>query len=108
MMQAMRHIQVSESASVSYINKKKLAGGSLAESGLKAKIVLKLIDYAFRSGLKFKAPSVLQNPTDSTLADLINDWDSTRGEMKKLIEDYPRMGIESCLSTPDCRNVKYY
>ena len=89
MIQALRHIQVSESTSISYINKKKLGGPELKKRTYMPRLYLRLIDIAFRSGLKFKAPSVLKDPIDSPLEDLIKDWDNTREELMKLVENYP-------------------
>ena len=89
MMQAMRHIQIAEAASIGYINKKKLAGESLKRSSLGPKAMLIIVDLAFRSGLKFKAPFVLRNPIDSSLEELKNDWDKTREELNSIISEYP-------------------
>ena len=89
MMQALRHIQVSEAASVGYINKKKQAGESLRPSRFRPKAMLTIIDLAFRSGLKFKAPSVLSSPEDSCLDELKKDWNNTREELIRLIAEYP-------------------
>jgi hypothetical protein len=89
MIQALRHIQVSESTSVAYLNKKKLAGDALKESGLKSSIALSLINVAFKSGLKFKAPAVLKDPQITSLEELIEDWEQTREQIRLFLEEYP-------------------
>lgn len=87
--QALRHIQVSESSSIAYINKKKQAGEELRKRTLKPRIYLHLIDAAFRCGLKFKAPAILRDPEDSSLSELVDDWNESRKNLKELLESFP-------------------
>jgi hypothetical protein len=89
MIQVLRHLQVSESTSVAYLNKKKLGGDSLKESGIKSSISLSMINIAFKSGLKFKAPAVLKDPIITSLDELLPDWDATREEIRMFLEEYP-------------------
>jgi len=89
MMQAMKHVQLAEAGSISYMHKKILAGDAMKSAALMPRLLLTLVDGAFRSGLKFKAPTAIQNPTVTSLSDLKTDWDATRESLRQFVENYP-------------------
>jgi hypothetical protein len=87
--QALRHVQMAESASLAYITKKSLGGAQLANSTFYPRVLLVLTDLTFRSGVKIKAPKALENPPISTLEELASDWAQTRDAMRLFIEKFP-------------------
>jgi len=88
-LQALRHIQLSEQGSLSYMHKKVLAGDAMKAAPILPPVLLTLMDGSFRSGLKFNAPVAIRNPPVTSLEELKNDWERTREEMKRFLNDYP-------------------
>ena len=89
MMQAVKHVQLAEAGSISYMHKKILAGDEMKKATLMPSLLLTVMDGAFRSGLKFKAPAAIQNPPVTALSELKTDWQTTRESLKQFIESYP-------------------
>ena len=89
MIQAMRHVQMSENGSLQYMKKKIQAGDDLPTRGLIPRFYLLLLLFVFKIGLKFKAPEVIANPKQTRLNELENDWNQSRNEMKEFLDQFP-------------------
>jgi len=87
--QALRHIQLSEDASLRYMQKKILAGDDLPRVEGKARRNLFFLFVVFALNIKFKAPSVLADPEITSLASLEEDWNETRKKMKEYVDSFP-------------------
>ena len=89
MIQAIRHVQISEDSIVAYLQKKIQAGDKLPERNLKDQVRLRILFLAIFMRIKFKAPATLADPRISTLDELKKDWKVTRDKMKDFIDKYP-------------------
>lgn len=87
--QALRHIQLSEEASLRYMQKKVLAGDDLPQAEGKARRNLFFLFVVFALNIKFKAPSVLPDPEITSLESLEKDWNETRRNMKEYVDTFP-------------------
>ncbi len=89
MVQAMRHIQMSEDLSLQYMQKKSKADDEMLERQWKPRVWLQVLYLVFALGLKFKMPRMLTGPEITSLEDLESDWNETREKIKIFLEDYP-------------------
>ncbi len=89
MVQAMRHIQMSEQASLDYMQKKMQAGDTIPKQTFKSAFLLQVMSLVFRLGIRFKAPDIIAMPKNGSLDDLLNDWESTRRQMEDYLKKYP-------------------
>ncbi len=89
MIQAFRHIQISEDLSLQYMQKKSKAGDEMLARQLKPRVWLQVLYVVFALGLKFKMPAMLAGPQITRLEDLERDWNETREKLKNFIEAYP-------------------
>jgi len=89
MIQAMRHIQMSEDSIVKYLEKKMKAGDEMPIGTVKGRIYLRIMFLAFFLRFKFKAPKSLPDPSITSLEELEADWNRSRERMKEFIIDFP-------------------
>ena len=87
LMQAAAHLVQAETAALNYISKKSLSG-DLPNVGLSSGFRLWLIEFVLALPLKLKAPAVVSVPPSyETVEDLIQDWKSTRAQIRQFVLD---------------------
>ncbi len=89
MIQAIRHIQISEDSILTYLEKKIQQGDEMPERTFIGRISLVIFFFAFSLKFKFKAPEAVRNPPITSLDELANDWELTREKIKSFITTYP-------------------
>ncbi len=89
MIQAMRHVQMSEEGSVSYMSKKSLAGDEMKKRPFKSVLLLQILYLVFFLRIKFKAPAIISNPPVTSLEELEKDWEETRNKLVEFVGNYP-------------------
>ena len=82
------HLVAAENLSVQYILKKKQGIDGAGNTGLIEEIKMNLLTLSQRLPLKFTAPKPVVSATSaySSLDELIQDWDSTRENLKRILE----------------------
>lgn len=89
MIQAMRHVQMSEEGSLNYMLKKSQAGDKMKKRTYLVKFYLQILYLVFHLRLKFKAPKAISNPPITSLDQLENDWNATREKLQNFLNEYP-------------------
>ena len=86
--QIIAHLIAAENLSIQYLNKKILAINDVKDSGLLEQLKMILLVVSQRLPLKFKAPKIVVDQTspETDLNKLIAAWDSTRLELKNVLE----------------------
>ena len=86
--QIVAHLIAAENLSIRYLNKKILGINDLKDSGLLEESKMILLVVSQRLPLKFKAPKIVVDQTspETDLNKLIAAWDSTRLELKNVLE----------------------
>ena len=89
MIQAMRHVYLSEFFTLQYMTKKSKAGDDMKKRPFMPRLSLRALYAVFYVRLKFKAPEVIANPPLTSLAELESDWKESRIRLKKFLDEYP-------------------
>lgn len=88
--QVFSHLELSERASLNYMQKKILAGDKMHATSFANAMKMNLTKLALLSPLKWKAPSYVSNPPDDfTLEEIQNQWMETRNQIALFVEAYP-------------------
>lgn len=88
--QVISHLQMSEQGSLQYMQKKLQAGKDMPDSGTINQLKMSLMNLALDSPLRWKAPSMISNPSnEGSLEELKLSWTQIREEIKNYIDEYP-------------------
>ena len=88
--QICHHLILSERLSLIYIKKKLHYKTNIKNTNFVSALRLLLLKTAFTSPFSFKAPTNVANPPEhSSLAEISEDWEKVRMDMKKIIEELP-------------------
>ena len=89
-LQVLEHLLDSEAKSFGYLKKKTLDYSGVKKKNLSTSIRSGLLRLSLKSSMKFKAPTVLQDPPNQmSVADLKRDFDKQRKEIQDLISNLP-------------------
>lgn len=94
--QVMHHLILSETNTINYLRKKMMGMASARKSGFSAKVRIWLTKlWLATSFLKRKAPPAIANVPDSaTLADTVALWNTTRNQLKGILDELPQGAAE--------------
>ena len=86
-LQHMAHIVSSESKGLGYMMKKIQAADKVGKAGTREKFMSFLLKAFLKTGIKFKAPSVLDEPAAHyTVDELFQSWDKLRDQYVSFLE----------------------
>lgn len=86
-LQHMAHILSSESKGLSYMSKKIQGADGMGRAGFREKTMGFLLDAFLKTGIKFKAPAVLDVPAAHyTVDELFTEWDRLRNRYETFLE----------------------
>lgn len=86
-LQHMAHIVSSESKGLGYMTKKIQGADKAGRAGFREKTMGFLLDAFLKTGIKFKAPGVLDKPVEHyTLDEVFAMWDALRGQYSAFLE----------------------
>lgn len=82
------HLIAAEKLSLQYIAKKMQGIDAAGDTGWSEELKMSVLKLSQRLPLRFKAPStvVAATPHYSNIDELLNDWDLTRANLKKLLD----------------------
>jgi len=82
------HLIAAERLSVGYLRKKVQGIEAAPDTGVKEALKMLLLQIAMRLPIKFKAPKVVEEHTrtEAELAELLQDWETVRAELKEILE----------------------
>ena len=90
--QVLSHLQMSETVSLAYMQKKKHAGTAMQKVSPWSQLKMLMIKLMLSSKLKFKAPKNLSNPPDHyTLQEMKAFWMTQREKLKGFVDDFPEV-----------------
>lgn len=88
--QVLNHLIITEQLSVKYINKKLTYRTNIKKTGLGAAIRFFVLKLMLQTPLRFKAPEIVSEVPDNGDFNYVkNQWDQTRKELRKLLDDMP-------------------
>ncbi len=88
--QIYQHLIISEKLSVMYINKKLHYKTGIQNTNIASAFRLQLLKLAFNLPFTLKAPeNVAKLPEQSTLTEIIDEWEKVRVDLRKIIEELP-------------------
>ena len=86
-LQHMAHILSSESKGLAYMSKKIQGADQMGRAGLREKTMGFLLDAFLKTGIKFKAPAVLDKPAEHyTAEEIFAAWDGLRKQYETFLE----------------------
>ncbi|MCC7302586.1 MAG: DinB family protein [Bacteroidia bacterium] len=84
------HLNTAEKLSIQYVKKKMLGGDSLPSPGVVQEFKLRLAEWRFRSGKKFKSPPVLGTVPEVVIyKEVLESWTATRVDMEQILDGFP-------------------
>ncbi len=88
--QVLKHLNMAESLSLSYMKKKMQAGERMKKINWVNNARMWVTCGFLESGLRWKAPSYIANPKgDYSLSEVKSEWELTRTKIQDYINDYP-------------------
>ena len=88
--QVLNHLIITEQLSIKYINKKLTYRTNIKKTGLSAAIRFFVLKLMLQTPLRFKAPEIVSEAPDNGDFNYIkSQWDQTRKELRKLLDDLP-------------------
>ena len=88
--QVLSHLNMAETLSLQYMQKKILAGSKMGKVSIVNTIRMSVTCGFLQTGLRWKAPSYISKPKgDYTLNEIRKEWNSTRSQIRQYIQDYP-------------------
>lgn len=88
--QVLVHLQVAESASLSYMKKKLLAGEEMGKVKPVYRFKMSLTKIALSSSLKWRAPKQVAHPDGGvTIEEAKENWEKLRASLKAYVDEYP-------------------
>ena len=88
--QVLNHLIITEQLSIKYINKKLTYRTNIKNTGLGAVIRFFVLKLMLQTPLRFKAPEIVSEAPDNGDFNYIkSQWDQTRKELRKLLDDLP-------------------
>ena len=85
--QVINHLITAETGTIKYISKKKLGAENLKNAGVRSQFNAAALKLALKTNKRFKAPSVLSAPENTSKENCLTAWDQCRKSLYLLFTD---------------------